>query len=163
MNPGKLQTPIDYLKGVGPNRAALLRSELNIHTYQDLLNLFPNRYIDKTQYYKISQLQPTHADAQIIGRIIHLKTVGEGRAKRMVGSFKDDTGTMELVWFRGHKWLRERLKINAVYVAYGKIQKFGNTYSIAHPELELLEDHEKNLRSAMQPVYPSTENRCQAP
>ncbi|WP_031425341.1 ATP-dependent DNA helicase RecG [Flavimarina sp. Hel_I_48] len=157
MNPGKLQTPIDYLKGVGPNRAALLRSELNIQTYQDLLNLFPNRYIDKTQYYKVSQLQPTHADAQVVGRIINLKTLGEGRSKRMVGTFKDDTGMMELVWFRGHKWLRDRLKINAIYVAYGKVQKFDSTYSIAHPELELLEEHEKNLRSAMQPVYPSTE------
>lgn len=157
MNPGKLQTPIDYLKGVGPNRAALLRSELKIHTYQDLLNLFPNRYIDKTQYYTVNQLQPTLSDAQVIGRIINLKTVGEGRSKRLVGTFKDDTGSMELVWFRGHKWLRDRLKINIPYVAYGKVQKFGNIYSIAHPELELVEDHEKNLRGAMQPVYPSTE------
>jgi ATP-dependent DNA helicase RecG len=157
MNPGKLQSPIDYLKGVGPNRAALLRSELNIQTYQDLLNLFPNRYIDKTQYYKINQLQPTQADAQVLGRIIHFKTVGEGRSKRLVGTFKDETGTMELVWFRGHKWVHDRLKVNEVYVAYGKVQKFGSTYSIAHPELELLEEHEKNLRGAMQPVYPSTE------
>jgi ATP-dependent DNA helicase RecG len=157
MNPGKLQTPIDYLKGVGPNRAVLLRNELNIHTYQDLLNLFPNRYIDKTQYYKVNQLQPTQSNAQVLGRIIHLKTVGEGRSKRLVGTFKDETGTMELVWFRGHKWQRDRLKVNAVYVAYGKVQKFGSTYSIAHPELELLEEHEKNLRGAMQPVYPSTE------
>ena len=157
MNPGKLQTPIDYLKGVGPNRAELLRAELRISTYQDLLNLFPNRYIDRTQYYKIGQLQPTSAYAQLTGRITHLKTVGEGRAKRMVGTFRDETGEMELVWFKGHKWIRESLKLNASYVAFGKIQKFGFIYSIAHPELELVEDHEKNLRSAMQAVYPSTE------
>ena len=157
MNSGKLQTPIDYLKGVGPNRATLLRSELGIHTYQDFLNLFPNRYIDKTQYYKIAQLQPTSADVQIIGKITHIKTAGEGRAKRLVATFIDQTGSMELVWFRGLKWIRESLKINIPYVIFGKVQRFGSSYSIAHPDLELLEEHEKSLRVAMQPVYPSTE------
>ena len=157
MNPGKLQTPIDYLKGVGPNRANLLRSELGIHTYQDLLNLFPNRYIDKTQYYKIRQLQPTSADVQIIGKITHLKTVGENRSKRLVATFKDETGEMEIVWFRGQKWIRESLKLNVPYVIFGKVSKFGFIYNIAHPDLELLEEHEKSLRTAMQPVYPSTE------
>lgn len=157
MNSGKLQTPIDYLKGVGPNRATLLRSELGIHTYQDFINLFPNRYIDKTQYYKIAQLQPTSADVQIIGKITHIKTVGEGRAKRLVATFIDQTGSMDLVWFRGLKWIRESLKINIPYVVFGKVQRFGSAYSIAHPDLELLEEHEKSLRVAMQPVYPSTE------
>ena len=153
----KLQTPIDYLKGVGPNRANLLRSELGIHTYQDLLNLFPNRYIDKTQYYTISQLQPTSADVQIIGKVTHIKTAGEGRSKRLVATFIDQTGAMELVWFKGLKWIRESLKINVPYVAFGKVQRFGSSYSIAHPDLELLEEHKKGLRIAMQPVYPSTE------
>ncbi|MGO4911983.1 ATP-dependent DNA helicase RecG [Leeuwenhoekiella sp. W20_SRS_FM14] len=157
MNSSKLQTPIDYLKGVGPNRATLLRSELGIHTYQDFLNLFPNRYIDKTQYYTITQLQPTSADVQIIGKITHLKSAGEGRSKRLVATFKDQTGSMELVWFRGVKWIRESLKINIPYVIFGKVQRFGSSYSIAHPDLELLEEHEKSLRVAMQPVYPSTE------
>ncbi|MEZ7496392.1 ATP-dependent DNA helicase RecG [Leeuwenhoekiella aequorea] len=157
MNSGKLQTPIDYLKGVGPNRATLLRSELGIHTYQDFLNLFPNRYIDKTQYYKIAQLQPTSADVQIIGKITHIKTAGEGRAKRLIATFIDQTGSMDLVWFRGLKWIRESLKINIPYVIFGKVQRFGSSYSIAHPDLELLEEHEKSLRVAMQPVYPSTE------
>ena len=77
-----LQTPIDYLKGVGPNRADLLRKELGIHTYQDLINLFPNRYIDRTHYYKINQLQRNTADVQVIGSIISLKDAGEGRSKR---------------------------------------------------------------------------------
>lgn len=153
----KLQTPIDYLKGVGPNRANLLRSELGIHTYQDLLNLFPNRYIDKTQYYTVSQLQPTSADVQIIGKVTHIKTAGEGRSKRLVATFIDQTGAMELVWFKGLKWIRESLKINVPYVAFGKVQRFGSSYSIAHPDLELLEEHKKGLRIAMQPVYPSTE------
>ncbi|WP_298345648.1 ATP-dependent DNA helicase RecG [uncultured Algibacter sp.] len=152
-----LQTPIDYLKGVGPNRADLLRKELGIHTYQDLINLFPNRYIDRTQYYKINQLQRNNSDVQIIGKITSFKEVAQKRGKRLVGTFQDDTGTMELVWFRGQKWIRESLKLNKTYVAFGKANWFGGKFNIAHPDLELQEDHEKNLRSVMQPVYPSTE------
>ncbi len=152
-----LQTPIDYLKGVGPNRADLLRKELGVHTYQDLINLFPNRYIDRTQYYKINQLQRNNADVQVIGKITGFKEVAQKRGKRLVGTFQDDTGTMELVWFRGQKWNRENLKLNTTYVAFGKTNWFSGKFSMAHPELELLDEHEQNMRSAMQPVYPSTE------
>ncbi len=157
MNDAILQTPIEYLKGVGPNRAKLLRSELGIETYQDLLNLFPNRYIDKTRYYKINQLQPNNADVQIIGKIIHIKTVEQKRGKRLVATFVDETGQMELVWFRGHKWIKENLKLNQPYVIFGKCNLYGATFSMPHPEMELLEEHKKSLRTAMQPVYPSTE------
>jgi len=152
-----LQTPIDYLKGVGPNRADLLRKELGIHTYQDLINLFPNRYLDRTKYYKINQLQRNNAEVQIIGEIISLKEVAQKRGKRLVATFKDDTGTMELVWFRGQKWIRESLKLNKPYVIFGKVNWFNGVFSIPHPDMEFLEEHEKNLRSAMQPIYPSTE------
>ena len=152
-----LQTPIDYLKGVGPNRADLLRKELKINTYQDLINLFPNRYIDRTQYYKINQLQRTSSEVQIIGEIIDVREVAQKRGKRLVARFKDDTGEMELVWFRGQKWIRESLKFNKPYVIFGKTNWFNGLYSMPHPEMELLEEHEKNLRSSMQPVYPSTE------
>ncbi|WP_108868317.1 ATP-dependent DNA helicase RecG [Aquimarina aquimarini] len=156
MNPSILQTPIDYLKGVGPSRATLLRSELGIHTYQDLINLFPNRYLDKTQYYKINQLQRNSAEVQIIGKIINLKTVEQKRGKRLVAKFMDETGTIELVWFRGHKWIRENLKLNTSYVIFGKT-KYYNGFNMPHPDMELLAEHEKNLRTAMQPIYPSTE------
>lgn len=152
-----LQTPIDYLKGVGPNRADLLRKELGIYSYQDLINLFPNRYIDRTQYYKINQLQQNNADIQIIGKIIEFKEITQKQGKRLVATFQDESGTMELVWFRGQKWIRENLKLNKPYVAFGKTNWFSGKYSIPHPELELLEEHEKNIRSAMQPIYPSTE------
>lgn len=157
MNTNPLQTPIDYLKGVGPHRADLLRSELGIHTFQDLINLFPNRYIDRTQYYKINQLQRNSAEVQIIGEIIHLKEVPQKRGKRLVATFKDDTGSMELVWFRGQKWIRDSIKLKKPYVIFGKVNWFGGNFSMPHPEMELLEEHEKNLRSAMQAVYPSTE------
>ncbi len=152
-----LQTPIDYLKGVGPNRADLLRKELGIHTYQDLINLFPNRYIDRTRYYKINELQRNNADVQIIGNITGFKEVAQKRGKRLVATFQDETGTMELVWFRGQKWIRENLKLNKPYVAFGKTNWFSGKFNMAHPDLELLEEHEKNLRSGIQAIYPSTE------
>ncbi len=157
MNANFLQTPIDYLKGVGPNRADLLKKELGIHTFQDLLNLFPNRYLDRTQYYKIAQLQQTNAEVQIIGKITHIKTVEQKRGKRLVATFMDETGSMELVWFRGQKWIRENLKLNVPYVIFGKTNYFNGSFSMPHPEMELLDAHEKSIRSAMQPVYPSTE------
>ncbi len=152
-----LQTPIDYLKGVGPNRADLLRKELGIHTYQDLINLFPNRYLDRTQYYKISQLQPNASEVQIVGKIIKFEEVAQKRGKRLVATFKDDTGTMELVWFRGQKWIRESLKLNTPYVIFGKTNLFANKFSMPHPDIELLSEHQANLRSNMQAIYPSTE------
>jgi len=157
MNSNLLQTPIDYLKGVGPARAELLRKEMGIHTYQDLINFFPNRYLDKTNYYKINQLQRNSADIQIIGKIINIKTVEQKRGSRLVAEFIDDTGKMELVWFRGQKWIRESLKLNTPYVIFGKTNWFNGVFSMPHPDLELLEEHEKNLRTAMQPIYPSTE------
>ncbi|WP_151675448.1 ATP-dependent DNA helicase RecG [Patiriisocius marinus] len=157
MNPNLLQTPIDYLKGVGPNRADLLKKELGIFTYQDLLNLFPNRYLDRTKYYKIAELQRNNADVQVIGKITHIKMVEQKRGKRLVATYRDETGVMELVWFRGHKWIKENLKLNVPYVAFGKANHFNNGFSIPHPELELLKEHQQKLRSALQPIYPSTE------
>ncbi len=157
MNSNFFQTPIDYLKGVGPNRADLLKKELGIFTFQDLLNLFPNRYLDRTKFYKINQLQRTSADVQILGKITHIKMVDQKRGKRLVATFQDETGKMELVWFRGHKWVRESLKLNITYVIFGKTNWFNGTFSMPHPEMELLTDYEKSLRPAMQAVYPSTE------
>ncbi|MFT4802609.1 MAG: ATP-dependent DNA helicase RecG, partial [Flavobacteriaceae bacterium] len=157
MSSNLFQTPIDYLKGVGPNRADLLKKELGIYTFQDLANLFPNRYLDRTQFYKIDQLQRTSADVQIIGKITHIKTVEQKRGKRLVANFQDDSGKMELVWFKGHKWIKENLKLNVSYVVFGKTNWFNGVFSMPHPEMELLTEYEKSLRPVMQPVYPSTE------
>ena len=152
-----LQTPIDYLKGVGPNRADLLRSELGIQTYQDLINLFPNRYIDRTRFYKVNELQRNNAEVQVIGVITGFREVAQKRGKRLIADFEDETGMMELVWFRGQKWIRESLKIGKPYVIFGKTNWFSGKYSMPHPEIELQSEHEYNLRSAMQAIYPSTE------
>ena len=157
MSSNTLQTPIAYLKGVGPNRADKLGSELGIATYQDLIHLFPNRYLDKTHYYTISQLQRSSADVQIVGKIINIRTVEQKKGSRLVAQFVDATGEMELVWFRGQKWIRENLKLNTPYVIFGKTNWFNGSFSMPHPEMELLEDHKKGLKTNMQPIYPSTE------
>jgi ATP-dependent DNA helicase RecG len=153
-----LQTPIEYLKGVGPQRGELLRKELGIHRYEDLLNFYPNRYIDRTRYYKINELNNNPSEVQIIGKIIHVKTVEFGKGKkRLVATFVDETGEMELVWFQGVKLIREILKINIPYVIFGKVTQFSGKYNMSHPDLELFTEHERNLRTALQPIYPSTE------
>ncbi len=152
-----LQTPIDYLKGVGPNRADLLRKELNIHTYQDLLNLFPNRYIDRTRFYKINEIQQNSAEIQVVGKITGFKEVAQKRGKRLVATFQDDTGAMELVWFRGQKWIKESLKLNTTYVIFGKTNWFSGRFSMPHPDIETIDEYKKGLSSGIQPIYPSTE------
>ena len=158
MSTNLLQTPIEYLKGVGPQRGELLRKEVGIHKYEDLLHFFPNRYIDRTRYYKIKELNNNVAEVQIVGKIINIKTIEFGKAKkRLVASFVDETGQMELTWFQGHKWIRDTLKLNTPYVIFGKVTNFNGQYNMAHPEMELQQEHEQSLRSAMQPVYPSTE------
>ncbi|MUV02530.1 ATP-dependent DNA helicase RecG [Flavobacterium rakeshii] len=156
-----LETPIEYLKGVGPARGELLRKELGIHKYGDLLNLYPNRYIDRTRYYRINELQNSNSEVQIVGKVINIKTVEQKRGKRLVATFVDNTGQMELVWFQGQKWIRENVKINVPYVIFGKVSSFNGVFNMAHPEMELLSEHEKSLRSAMQPIYPSTEKLTQ--
>jgi len=157
VNSNFFQTSIEYLKGVGPNRADLLKKELGIFTFQDLANLFPNRYLDRTQFYKISQLERTNAEVQIIGKITQIKTVSQKNRKRLIAKFEDDSGTMDLVWFKGHKWIKENLKLNISYVIFGRTNWFNGSYSMPHPEMETLKNYEKSLRPAMQPVYPSTE------
>ena len=108
--------------------------------------------------FRSNELQNNVAEVQIIGKIVNIKTVEFGKnQKRLVATFVDDTGQMELVWFQGHKWIRESLKLNEICVIFGKCTSFGNMYNMAHPEIELMTEHQQSLRSAMQPVYPSTE------
>ncbi|TDS64209.1 ATP-dependent DNA helicase RecG [Myroides indicus] len=157
MNYNLLETSIEYLKGVGPQRGDLLKQELSIFKYGDLLHLYPNRYIDRTKYYKINELFNNHTEVQIVGKVIHIKVVEQKRGKRLVATFTDGTGEIELVWFQGIKWIKDSLKLNTPYVIFGKTNRFNQGISMPHPELELLEEHKKNISSAMQAVYPSTE------
>jgi len=132
-------------------------TELGIKTCNDLLNFFPFRYIDKTAFYTIKDLQPNSSEVQIVGKITRVKSVAQKRGSRLVATFQDATGTMELVWFKGQKWIKDKLKINEPYVVYGKLNHYNRSFSIPHPELELVSDYKKKLQTKMQPVYPSTE------
>ena len=152
-----IQTPIDYLKGVGPSRAKLLRSELGVKTFQDLIYLFPRRYIDRTQFYSIGSLFQNSSEIQVIGQITGFREISQKRGKRLVATFQDSTGQIELVWFRGHKWIRENLKIRTTYVVFGKVNLFNGSYNMPHPEIELKSEFDKGLRTNIQPIYPSTE------
>jgi ATP-dependent DNA helicase RecG len=152
-----LQTSIAYLKGVGPGRAEALGKELGIFTCADLLNFFPFRYIDRSRFFKISELLPNFSEVQLIGTITGFKTVQQKRGSRLTATFTDSTGTMELVWFKGMKWIKDSIKLNTPYVIFGKANPFQGSYSMPHPEMELLSDYEGSLRTAMQPVYRSTE------
>ncbi len=151
-----LQKPIDYLKGVGPNRAQLLRKELGIQTLQDLLYFFPHRYIDRSQYFSPGQVPKTTAEVQVLGSIIHLETIKQKRGSRLVALFSDGENQIELVWFRGYQWIQKSLQLNKPYIAFGKLNWFGNKCSIPHPELDLLDDY-KQRKGNFQPIYPSTE------
>lgn len=157
MQPLNLHTSIAYLKGVGPARAELLKSELSILTLQDLLNFFPNRYIDRTQFYKINRLEGNSSEVQLIGEIKNLKTIEQKVGSRLVATFSDGNEMMELVWFKGVKWIKSNLKLNTPYVIFGRVNLFNGVFNMPHPEMDLLDDFNKSLHSAMQPVYPSTE------
>lgn len=153
-----LITPIEYLKGVGPQKADVLKKELQIFTIGDLLQYYPFRYIDRTKFHKIRQLHPDLIGAQVLGRLIQLQEVGEKKAKRLVGIFKDDTGSMELVWFQSVQWLKKSLTVGSAYIIYGKPTEFNGQISITHPEIELYNNQEKKIGNmTMQPVYYSTE------
>jgi len=156
-NPHMLETPIEFLKGVGPQRAAILQKELHIFRYRDLLELYPFRYIDKSCFYKIDQLQADLADVQIVGKIIRINEEGVGRKKRLKATFQDETNSMDLVWFKGVSWVKKSIKIGEPIVVFGKPTLYNSTFSISHPEIETLESHKKSLVTAMQGVYPSTE------
>jgi ATP-dependent DNA helicase RecG len=154
--PAFFETRIEYLKGVGPARAALLNTELHIFTYADLVQHYPFRYEDRTRFHEIRELTEEMPAAQLKGRLRFWEVVGEGPKTRLVGTFTDGTGTMDLVWFQGISWLEKNLRRDGEYVVYGKPVAFGGKFSITHPELEVLTP-ENEAGGHWQPVYNLTE------
>ncbi|WP_316830702.1 ATP-dependent DNA helicase RecG [Pedobacter aquatilis] len=153
-----LDTPVEFIKGVGPSRADVLKKDLGIFTFQDMLGHYPFRYIDRTKYFKINQINPDSQYIQLIGRVISKKVIGEKRTKRIVAVFKDETGIMELVWFQSLKWVEDNITVGTAYVAFGKPNLFNGTFSISHPELELYQNKPAGRGNlTLQPVYNSTE------
>ena len=153
-----LSTAIEYLKGVGPGKAELLQKELKIFRFEDLLRLFPYRYVDRSRFHKISELYSADTEVQIIGKIVHVEEVkGKGNRSRLVARFGDDTGEVELVWFKGVQYIRKSLSRQEPYVLFGKPSVYGNRLNFAHPELEKLSEFKASPQKGLQPVYPSTE------
>ena len=152
-----LDTPIEFLKGVGPKRAELLRKEIDIQTFGDLLGYYPFRYIDRSRIYKISEIEPDLAYVQLKGTVSNIRIVGEKRAKRMSAIFRDETGEIELVWFQGIKWIEGTILPNIEYIVFGKPTIFQRRYNIAHPEIERASDFERNIAQTLQGIYSTTE------
>ena len=151
------QTSIEYLKGVGPERARLLKEELKITTIDDLLHFFPNRYIDRSQFHLINELPKNNSEVQIKGKITQIEILQQKRGKRMVAHFEDTSGKMDLIWFRGYKWIRENLKLNQSYIIFGRLNWFKGYVSMPHPEMELEVNFNKSIKKLFYPIYPSTE------
>lgn len=155
MNP--LQTKIEFLKGVGPKRALLLNKELGIFTFGDLLFHFPFRYVDRSKFHSVSASNQDQTFMQFKGRLRKIKKIGQARKMRLTAEFYDSTGSIELVWFKGIKWVEPKLDTDSEFVLFGKPTRFNGKYNIAHPELELASTAKVTHGRALQPIYHTTE------
>ncbi|WP_298663196.1 ATP-dependent DNA helicase RecG [uncultured Barnesiella sp.] len=147
---------IKYLPGVGPKRADLLNKELEIHTYLDLLHYYPYKYIDRSKTYKISEIDGSMPYIQLRGRIVSYNTHGEGARRRLTALFSDGTGVIELVWFKGIRYITERYKPGTEYTLFGRPTLFNGKFNIAHPELDPIDDRIDNT-TGLQGYYNTTE------
>jgi len=151
-----LSTPIEYLKGIGPERSKLIKNVLGISTVEDFLYFFPLRYLDKSKVYRVADLKEENIEIQLKGRIYDLKEITYGRGqKRLSAKFRDETGALDLVWFQYTQWLKDQIPLNKELYIFGRVSLFGQQFSMAHPEIELEEKREKELR--LRPIYPSSE------
>ncbi len=159
MNGQPFQTPIEYLKGVGTARADVLKKELAVKTFENLLQHFPFRHIDRTRFYKIKDIQQDLPYVQVIARLTHKELLGEKHTKRLVAQVQDETGIMELVWFQGIKWAEKNLIPGKAYILFGKPGSFNGKAQMSHPEFDLYsaEVLQRKGNITLQPVYSSTE------
>ncbi|MBS1632954.1 MAG: ATP-dependent DNA helicase RecG, partial [Bacteroidetes bacterium] len=152
-----LSSPIEYLKGVGPRRAELLKKELNIFTFNDLLEHFPYRHVDKTKVNLIQDITSNSEFVQVAGVLVSLEVVGQKRGRRVVGQIKDKSGFLELAWFQGLQWVQKTLKTGSSYLVYGKVTFFKGNSQIVHPEIELLTEAVQEGKNYLEPIYSTTE------
>lgn len=152
-----LASPIEYLKGVGPLRADMLKKELELFTFNDLLQHYPIRHIDKTKVSAIADINFQTEYIQVAGRLIQFDIIGEKRAKRLVAQIKDASGILELTWFQGISWVQKSLYIGSDYLVFGKTTYFNGKPQIVHPEIEVFEPTKMSGKAFLEPVYPSTE------
>ena len=153
---------IEFLKGVGPQRADTLKTELGIFTCRDLLFHFPFRYVDRTKFHSARDVHQEGETVQLRGVLRRLETLGEGRAKRLVGTLRDETGAMELVWFQSVQWLEKSLQVGKEYIVFGRVNAFNGRFNITHPEMEEAAAAEGAAAArTFDPVYPSTDKLSQ--
>jgi len=152
-----LDSNITYLTGVGPRRAEILIKELNINTFRDLLYYFPYKYIDRTKFYRIAELDPDLPLVQVKGFIKGYYTEGQGKGKRLVADFQDETGTIKLIWFKGTKWITGNYTPGVEYIVFGKPGVFNGLVNIIHPEIEASEKAAQRISSSLQAQYSTTE------
>ena len=157
MNSDFLNQSIEFIKGVGPARSKLLSEELNLKTIKDLVDFYPYRYIDRSRFYNINEIPKNQSEVQIIGKIRSIRRTKVRYRDRLNCEFYDDTGKIDLIWYRGFNWVEESLKINEDYVVYGKITWFGNNASIAHPEIKTKSNFNRNVPRRLHGIYSSTE------
>ncbi|MFZ4564153.1 MAG: ATP-dependent DNA helicase RecG, partial [Bacteroidales bacterium] len=157
MTPSFVDTPIEYLKGVGPSRAELLKSELNIFTFGELLTFFPFRYLDRSKFYRIADITGDSSYIQLKARMVRMQIIGAPRHQRLVATVRDESGEIDLIWFQGIKWVSEMLSARQEYVVFGKPSLFNGHWNISHPELEILPTEPVPLNEIIRPVYNSTE------
>ncbi|WP_439184859.1 ATP-dependent DNA helicase RecG [Carboxylicivirga taeanensis] len=148
---------INYLPGVGPKKAELLKQELKVASYEDLLYYFPYKYVDRSKFYAIREVNTKLPYIQVKGRFTSLSTVGTGRQSRMTATFTDGTGILELIWFKGHKYVKDSINSEAEYIVFGKPSSFNGRVNIVHPELEKVNDAQVKISSALQAFYNTTE------
>ncbi len=156
--PEFLDQDIKFLPGVGPKRAELLFKELKIKTFRDLIYYFPFKYIDRTKFYRISDIHAQMPYIQVKGKIRSIETIGTGNKQRLSARFYDDTGSIELIWFRAIKWQKEHLKINQEYIVFGKPGEFNGQINVVHPELETEEENQLKPAGLFQGYYITSEN-----
>jgi len=152
------ETHITYLKGVGPKKAKLLIDELGIHSFNDLLNYFPFRYVDKSKIYKVRDVTADNIWFQLKGTISNVKSVGDKRTKYITATFTDETGSIGLIWFRGLKWIKSQFSSGKEYVIFGKASVFKNHFNFVHPEVEDFEKIKGDIsRNRLEGIYYSSE------
>ncbi|PUZ27420.1 ATP-dependent DNA helicase RecG [Chitinophaga costaii] len=152
-----LNNPIEYLKGVGPQRGDLLRKEIGVFTFRDLLHYFPFRYVDKTKVEKVVQLHYQMDFVQLRGRIVRKEVIGDKRAKRLVATFRDETGEIPLVWFQGWQWMEKSLQLHTPYLVFGRLSMFNGYLQLSHPEMDLVSTEAGGGKQFLEPVYSTTE------
>ena len=157
MNSDFLNQSIEFIKGLGPARSKLLSEELNLKTIKDLIDFYPYRYIDRSRFYNINEIPKNQSEVQIIGKIRSIRRTKVRYRDRLNCELYDDTGKIDLIWYRGFNWVEESLNINEDYVVYGKITWFGNKASIAHPEIKTKSNFNRNVPRRLHGIYSSTE------